>query len=100
MLFQDIRSGHPRDGQIGFLQGCLGDIGMGHLLDVLGTNVCWLGCENGIVSKTYVIWLESLISRVLIDSYFSHDELVSVDVLREYYDMKEAIKYLITSTVD
>ena len=33
-----------------------------------------------------------LISKALIDSYISHDEFVSVNVLREYSEMKEEIK--------
>ena len=38
--------------------------------------------------------IEVLISNTLIDSYVSHDEFVSVSkVLREYYEMKEGIKY-------
>ena len=40
-----------------------------------------------------------LISKTLIDSFFSHNEFVSVNVLREYDNMKKAIKNLKTSTV-
>ena len=37
--------------------------------------------------------IKVLISKVLISSYISNDELVSVnDVLREYYEIKEEIK--------
>ena len=37
--------------------------------------------------------IEVLISKALIDSYISHDELVSVNnVLGEYSEMKEEIK--------
>ena len=37
--------------------------------------------------------IEVLISKALIDSYISHDELVSVNnVLRKYSEMKEEIK--------
>ena len=42
--------------------------------------------------------IEVLISKALIDSYISHDELFSVNnVLREYYQMKKETKYLDTS---
>ena len=45
--------------------------------------------------------LEVLISKVLTDSYISHDEFVSVnDLLREYDDMKEEIKNLKISTIN
>ena len=37
---------------------------------------------------------EILISKVLIDSYISHDQFTSINnVLREYNEMKEEIKY-------
>ena len=37
--------------------------------------------------------IEILISKVLIDSYLSHDEFVSVNnVLREYNEMKKEMK--------
>ena len=37
--------------------------------------------------------IEVLISEALINSYISHDEFVSIiNVLREYYEMKEEIK--------
>ena len=36
--------------------------------------------------------LEGLVSNALIDSGISHDELVSVNVLKKYDDMKEEIK--------
>ena len=43
---------------------------------------------------------EVLISRVLTNSYISHDEFISVyNVLREYDDIKKEIKNLKTSTV-
>ena len=39
--------------------------------------------------------IEVLISKALIDSYISQDELFSVNnVLREYYQMKKETKYL------
>ena len=42
--------------------------------------------------------IEVLISEALINSYISHDEFVSIiNVLREYYEMKEEIKNLETS---
>ena len=41
--------------------------------------------------------IEFLISNALIDSHFNHDKLVSVNVLREYSEMKEEIKYHETS---
>ena len=38
--------------------------------------------------------IEALISKDLTDSYISHDEFVSVkNVLKEYDDMKEVIRY-------
>ena len=41
---------------------------------------------------------EVLISKPSIDSYISHDEFVSViNVLREYYEMKEEIQNSETS---
>ena len=44
--------------------------------------------------------IEILISRALINSYISHEEFVSVNnMLREYDDMKEKFKTLMTSTV-
>ena len=37
---------------------------------------------------------EILISKALIDSYISHDQFTSINnVLREYNEMKEEIKY-------
>ena len=36
--------------------------------------------------------IEILISKALIDSYISHDEFVSINVLREYKEMKREIK--------
>ena len=36
--------------------------------------------------------IEVLISKVLIDSNISQDEIVSVNMLKEYDDMKEEIK--------
>ena len=39
--------------------------------------------------------IEDLISKALIDSYISHDEIVSVNnVLREHNEIKEEIKNL------
>ena len=44
--------------------------------------------------------IKILIFKALIDSYISHDELVSVkNVLKEFNEMKEGIKNLKTSTV-
>ena len=41
--------------------------------------------------------MEVLISKALIDSFISHDKIVSVNnVLREYDDMKGEIKSLAT----
>ena len=36
--------------------------------------------------------IEILISKALIESYISHDEFVSINVLREYKEMKREIK--------
>ena len=44
------------------------------------------------LSKTMLNTLEGLVSNALIDSGISHDELVSVNVLKKYDDMKEEIK--------
>ena len=35
---------------------------------------------------------EVIILKILIDSYISHDKFVSVNVLREYNDMKKGIE--------
>ena len=44
--------------------------------------------------------MEVLISKIVTDSYISHDEFISVNnALREYDDMKEEIKNLKTLTV-
>ena len=45
------------------------------------------------LSKDKLNTIKVLISKVLIDSYISHDEFVLVNnVLREFYEMKEKIK--------
>ena len=50
------------------------------------------------LAKTKRNTIGALISRVLINSYISHDEFVLVNnVLRKYSDMKEEIKNLETS---
>ena len=41
-----------------------------------------------------------LISSVLFDSYINHNEFASVNVLKEYDDMKGRIENLKTSTVN
>ena len=51
------------------------------------------------LAKTKLNSIEVLISRALIDSCISHDEFVSINVLRENDDMKEAIKNLKNPTV-
>ena len=52
------------------------------------------------LAKTKLNSIEVLISKALINSYISHDELVLVNnVLKEYDDMKEENKNLKTSTV-
>ena len=45
-------------------------------------------------AKTKLNNIEVLISKALIDSYFSHDEFILVHVLKEYDDTKEEIKHL------
>ena len=46
-----------------------------------------------LLGKTKLDTIEVIISKVLIDSYISHDEFFSVNnVLREYNEMKEDIK--------
>ena len=44
------------------------------------------------LAKTMLNTLKGLVSNALIDSGISHDELVSVNVLKKYDDMKEEIK--------
>ena len=52
------------------------------------------------LAKTKLNSIEVLISKALINSYISHDELVLVNnVLKEYDDMKEENENLKTSTV-
>ena len=47
-----------------------------------------------LIAKTKLNSVEVFISKALIDSCISHDEIPSVNnVLREYGDMKEKIKY-------
>ena len=46
------------------------------------------------VAKYKLNIMEVLISKTLIDSSITHDEFISVNnVLKEYDDMKEEIKY-------
>ena len=46
-----------------------------------------------LVAKSKLNSIELLISKILIDSFISHDEFVSVNiVLKELYDAKEEIK--------
>ena len=46
-----------------------------------------------LLGKSKLITIEVHISKALIDSYISHEKLVSINnVLREYYEMKEEIK--------
>ena len=46
-----------------------------------------------LLGKDKLNTIEVLISKALIDSYISHDEIVSINnVLREYNEMKEEIK--------
>ena len=53
-----------------------------------------------LLAKTKLNNIEVLISRDLVESYISHDEIISVNkVLEEYGDMKDAIKNLKTLTV-
>ena len=50
-----------------------------------------------LLGKDKLNTIEVLNSKVLIDSYISHDEVVSVNVLRQYNEMKEEIKNIKTS---
>ena len=53
-----------------------------------------------LLAKTKFNSKEVLISKAFIDPCISHHEFVSVNnVVREYDDMKKAIKYLKASTV-
>ena len=46
-----------------------------------------------LLKETKIDTIEVLISKVLIDSYISHDEFVSVNnVLRKHNEMKKEIK--------
>ena len=45
-----------------------------------------------LIGKDKLNTIEILISKALIDSYVSHDEFVSINMLREYYEMKKEIK--------
>ena len=48
-----------------------------------------------LLAKTKLNTIDVLISKALIDSYINHDKIVSVNnVLREYNEMKDEIKYL------
>ena len=48
-----------------------------------------------LLAKTKLNTIEVLISKALIDSYINHDKIVSVNnVLREYNEMKDEIRYL------
>ena len=50
------------------------------------------------LAKSNISSIEVLISKALVDSYISHDQFVLVNnMLREYDDMKEAIKNLKTT---
>ena len=47
-----------------------------------------------LLAKTKLNTIEVLISKALTDSFINHDEFVSLNnVLREYNEMKEEIKY-------
>ena len=49
--------------------------------------------ETVLLAKSKLNTIEVLISKVLINLYISHDEVISVNnVLREYDKMKEEIK--------
>ena len=51
-----------------------------------------------LLTKTKLNRIEVLISKALIDLNISHDELVLINnVRKEFYDMKEEIKILITN---
>ena len=47
-----------------------------------------------LLAKAKLDTFEVLISKALVDSYISHDKVVSVNVWREYNEMKEEIKKL------
>ena len=50
-----------------------------------------------LLGKDKLNTIEVLISKALIESYISHDEFVSINVLREYNEMEEEIKNSETS---
>ena len=43
-------------------------------------------------AKSKLNIIEVLISKALIDSIISHDEFVLINVLKQFYDMKQEIK--------
>ena len=47
-----------------------------------------------LLSKASLNATQVLISKALIDTYISYDEFVSVNMFREYNEMKEEIKIL------
>ena len=53
-----------------------------------------VGIPIGITNSPIGLIGSILISKSLIDSNISHDELILINVLRKYDDMKEEIKYL------
>ena len=46
-----------------------------------------------LLAKSKLNNIEVLISKALTDSNISHDEFVLINVLKEFYDMKEEIKH-------
>ena len=48
--------------------------------------------KMGLLAKSKLNSIQVLISKPLIDSNISHNEFVLIDVLKEFYDMKEEIK--------
>ena len=48
------------------------------------------------LAKSKLNSMDVLISKVLIDSVISHDEFVSINVLKQYNEMKKGIKNLMT----
>ena len=50
-----------------------------------------------LLGKDKLNTIEVLNSKILIDSHISHDEVVLVNLLRQYNEMKEEIKNIKTS---
>ena len=72
---------------------CAITVGIKKLKSIINKKKKKKHAKTALLRKDKLNTIEVLISKALIDSYISHDEFVSINnVLREYYEMKEAIK--------